>query len=389
MQPELSVVRGHSFAAWAMALLLAGVGPAHSATVTWTGAGGDANWTTAGNWGGTAPVAGDDLVFPGGAAQLVNNNDFSAGTLFNSIIINGSSGGYDLKGNPIRLASGITVSTSAGTSYVEMAIQLTASQTFSSSTPYPDFLGFFSDIDLGNYSLTIAVSPGDLIQLWGVISGTGSLTSTGATGQVAIQGPPSTYSGPTTVTGNSGLFAMNLNTASVVTVTSGRLDVGHGSSVGPVTVNSGGTIICEGGSPGPQEGNVSSLALASGSVYWVDFDTLANYGRVKASGTVDLGGATLQPIWGFTSSLGDQFLILNKTSPGAITGTFVGLPEGSTFPSNGRTYRITYIGGDGNDVVITDVTGEESIPATGPGGALLFLALLGVAGVLLLRRQAC
>lgn len=386
MRSAPGVGRGYLLAVWATALVLVGAVPAHSASRTWTGAGGDANWTTAANWGGIAPVAGDDLVFPGGAARLVNNNDFPAGTQFNSIIINGSSGGYDLKGNPIRLASGITAATSAGTNYVEMAIQLTASQTFSCSTPYPDFLGFFSDIDLGNYSLTIAVSPGDLIQLWGVISGTGSVTSTGATGQVSIQGPPSTYSGPTTVIGDSALFAMNLNTASVVTVTSGRLEAGHGCSVGPVTVNLGGTIVCEGGSPGPQDGNVTNLALASGSVYWVDLDTLANYGRVKASGTVDLGGATLQLVWAFTSSLGDQFLILDKTSPGAITGTFVGLPEGSTFPSNGRTYRITYIGGDGNDVVITDVTGAASIPALGPGGALLLALLLAATGVPFLRR---
>ena len=47
------------------------VGPYVAATSrTWTGAGADNNWTTPGNWGGTAPVAGDDLVFPGGAARL-------------------------------------------------------------------------------------------------------------------------------------------------------------------------------------------------------------------------------------------------------------------------------------------------------------------------------
>ena len=40
---------------------------------TWTGGGGDNNWTTAANWGGTAPVAGDDLVFPAGAARLTQH----------------------------------------------------------------------------------------------------------------------------------------------------------------------------------------------------------------------------------------------------------------------------------------------------------------------------
>ena len=62
------------------------VGPYVAATVrTWTGGGADNNWTTLANWGGTAPVAGDDLVFPGGAARLSNTNNFGAGTAFNSI----------------------------------------------------------------------------------------------------------------------------------------------------------------------------------------------------------------------------------------------------------------------------------------------------------------
>ena len=39
--------------------------------------GGDNNWTTAANWGGTAPVAGDDLVFPAGAARLSNTNNYA------------------------------------------------------------------------------------------------------------------------------------------------------------------------------------------------------------------------------------------------------------------------------------------------------------------------
>jgi hypothetical protein len=80
----------------------------------------------------------------------------------------------------------------------------------------------------------------------------------------------------------------------------------------------------------------------------------SNYGQLTASGSVNLGGATLQLLWAFTSSPGNAFTILNKTSPGAITGTFAGLPEGAKFTSEGRTYRITYKGGDGNDVLVTD-----------------------------------
>ncbi|HWD94405.1 MAG TPA: hypothetical protein VG938_18885, partial [Verrucomicrobiae bacterium] len=49
---------------------------AHAAVRTWSGAGADANWSTAGNWGGTAPVNADVLLFSG-VTQQNNNNDIA------------------------------------------------------------------------------------------------------------------------------------------------------------------------------------------------------------------------------------------------------------------------------------------------------------------------
>ena len=84
-----------------------------AATKTWTGLGGDANWQTGGNWGGTAPLAGDDLVFPAGAAQTTNTNNFPAGTSFNSLAFSGN--GYVIGGNRIALSvSGITSTVATG-----------------------------------------------------------------------------------------------------------------------------------------------------------------------------------------------------------------------------------------------------------------------------------
>src|SRR5271157_4848037 len=96
-----------------VATCLFGTGIGQAATATWTGGGGDANWMTGGNWGGTAPSPGDDLVFPGGAAQLTNNNNFAANTSFNSMTFTGSSGGYTLGGNAIQLVAGVSVANSA------------------------------------------------------------------------------------------------------------------------------------------------------------------------------------------------------------------------------------------------------------------------------------
>src|SRR5215467_4958067 len=56
----------------------------------WTGLGADANWSTAANWAGNvAPQADDNLVFPAGASQATNTNNFAAGTRFRSLTIQG------------------------------------------------------------------------------------------------------------------------------------------------------------------------------------------------------------------------------------------------------------------------------------------------------------
>lgn len=77
------------------------------AVFTWDGGGSDNNWLTADNWtANLAPAAGDDLVFPAGASQLSNTNNFAAGTRFNTIQLSGA--GYTLNGNALELMGGLT-----------------------------------------------------------------------------------------------------------------------------------------------------------------------------------------------------------------------------------------------------------------------------------------
>jgi len=61
----------------------------------WTGGGGDDYWSTPANWGGTAPVNGDPLVFNGTTRQS-NINDIS-GLTVSSLTFN--NGGFTLSGN--------------------------------------------------------------------------------------------------------------------------------------------------------------------------------------------------------------------------------------------------------------------------------------------------
>jgi len=341
-----------------LGLVLSGIllsaASALAVTRTWTGLGADDNWTTAANWGGIAPSAGDDLVFPGGTPRLTPNNDFAASTSFNSISFTGATGGYTLGGNAIQLVAGLSAANTSGTSNVQLAITLAASLTFSCSVPGPlDRLVILAPVDLGAFTLTFDALSGSVIQQNGAISGAGGVTSSGP-GIVFIN-TSCTYTGPTNVT--AGPFVLNgssLAPASVVTVSGGLLQFANNASTGPVTVT-GGTLGCEGGGTS-QIGNVTDLTMQSGTTLVMQMVSTSNYGQLNASGNVSLGGATLSLGFGFTSATNDAFTIINNTGGAAVAGTFAGLPEGATFVNNTRTYQITYVGGTGNDVVVTDIT---------------------------------
>ena len=67
----------------------------HGNTLNWSGAGANANWTNSANWGGATPGNGDTLIFPGGAAKLLNTNNIANLTL-NQIRFTGASSLSDL-----------------------------------------------------------------------------------------------------------------------------------------------------------------------------------------------------------------------------------------------------------------------------------------------------
>ena len=79
---------------------------------------------------------------------------------------------------------------------------------------------------------------------------------------------------------------------------------------------------------------------------------VGEYGKLVASGDVSLNYGNLVPSAGFNPQPGQVFTIVEKTSPGAITDAPFG-PEGTVTTLNGMPFRISYVGGDGNDVTLT------------------------------------
>ncbi len=327
---------------------------AFSAVKTWDGGGTDTNWTTAANWvNDIAPVANDDLVFPATAAQFTMNNNFFILTNFNSITIDGS---YTIGGNPLRIANSLSVS--SGTQAINTAITVSGGQTFTAAQLSVTTIAVLSVSGAG-LTLDGAGSFGV-----GLISGSGAIIKNGA--GASLIASASGYSGAITV--NNGIFVVDANIPnSAVTVnnpTTGTLNLsgfGGTGTVGTVNVTQG--AISAGTLTSPtgilNTGNLTFTANGNYAVKIGGTTPGANgHDQLNVTGTVTLNNARLAPIpWnGFRPAIGDQFTILRNDGADAINGTFLNAPEGAVFGGTLNTaFRITYLGGDGNDVVITRV----------------------------------
>ncbi len=190
----------------------------------------------------------------------------------------------------------------------------------------------------------------------------GGLVKTGA-GTLRLFGD-NIYTGDTVL--NAGTLSVHGNQpGSNVTVAGGVLSVT--GAVGTVTTTAG---VVAPGETDPADGATKDLTLA-GATYRVDLYGPAAADRLDVTGAVNLTGAALDAtrFVGGTATApapGQAFTIIANDGTDAVAGTFAGLAEGATFVSNGRTLRISYAGGDGNDVVLTDVTPVPPQPAATP-----------------------
>ena len=98
----------------------------------------------------------------------------------------------------------------------------------------------------------------------------------------------------------------------------------------------------------------------------VDLDSDTSYDQLQITGSISLDEASLQVTLGFTPAVGQQFTLIDNQSGSPINGTFTGLAEGAIFQVDNVYFRISYLGGDGNDVVLTCVATDFWTGGTGP-----------------------
>lgn len=160
-----------------------------------------------------------------------------------------------------------------------------------------------------------------------------------------------------TLTSNGHQLALNAGSGSTI--------MGHGT-LGNINLASG-SMIAPGNSPGCL--TTGNITWVQGAIYSFDLGgttVCTEYDQIKVNGTVGLGNGTLTIVQygNFLPKVGDAFTIIDNDGSDAVAGTFDGLAEGATFTQNGIVFKISYVGGDGNDVTLT-VQNQPTAPDTG------------------------
>lgn len=174
-------------------------------------------------------------------------------------------------------------------------------------------------------------------------------------------------------------------TRQVVQVNTGGILLGNGTALRIIVLNGG--IIAPGHSPGKLT-STTSLFLGPGSTYQAQLQTSAagGYDQIQVSDPSSTTGndviidpAAILDVQLYTDykiNQGDTFTIIDNLQPSTqtVTGTFSGLAEGAQLTVGGITFSISYVGGDGNDVVLTALNTGSDPGTPNTGAQMLKLA---------------
>jgi hypothetical protein len=303
-------------------------------TNTWSGAV-NGLWSEPGNWtSGVVPGPGHELRFPAGAANKANTNDLNGLALYSIFF---GEGGYTLSGNGITLAGNITADVSVfGTNTIAMPV------------------------DTQNHAVMFSAGASGgqgPLRFTGAISGTGTITVN--RNFVSIVGAHP-FSGTFSLTCGSVTNCLRLESASLpsASVTAGSAVIfGDGTLGGTVT----GASISPGGTAARGRVTTGNLTLSRltfelrGAIPGVLYD------QVKVNGTFGFSSPSLQPnVSGFVPYAGQVIVLIDNDGVDAVVGTFAGIPEGFTLAIGAFSYRVSYVGGDGNDVTLLSLNGRPA-----------------------------
>jgi hypothetical protein len=311
-------------------IILFGATAAPAAIRTWIGGAGN-NMSVPANWAeGSAPVSGDELIFPSTAVFRTPKCDLPADTVLQSLTFDG---GYNLGDGGCRTRSLTTVGD----------LQL---------GPFPWAAPWVIEerlvVTSGSMRATIALG--------------GPLVDMNVNGEAWLN-LGNSIAGSSVVKAGTGYLHFSLQGDHLASVTAleGEMTV-QGGAVDDVVVAGGhvhtgeitGSTITTAGKSSviwARSHSVTRLGITDGA----QFEILGCPSAfVTAEPPVLTGAALYFPNAASCPGTNDRILISN-TSAEPVVGQFVGVPEGTVLSVGGRRFKITYRGGDGNDVQILAV----------------------------------
>ena len=296
-------------------------------------------------------------VMAGGSLIMTNANDRISSLTLNESTAMLTDAVLDVAGVSMTGAV-LELATPASTLSLNSAVSGT------STTGRPSVIHGNGSVSLNGARRTFIVSDGpeDIdLRVDASIKGTGTEGATKSQPGVALFTAQNAYNGNTAV--NGGTLIVTGTLAGPVTV-AGNATLRGTASVGAITVQSGSTV-----SPGLSPGLLSSsgaLSLHPGSLFVVELNGSTagtGYDQLRVTGGVELHNAELTLIVGPDAPPSGQFTLIDNDGTDPIVTNLAGLPEGATIVAgaeNGREFTISYIGGDGNDVVLSAAAGELS-----------------------------
>ena len=349
------------------------------------------------SWAGTVTLA------PGTTVDVVSNSAWPGSQLELSGVVTGS-GGLTKLGWGNFLLDGSQSNNYAGPTLLQQG-WLTLSKTNGGAIPGALTIGLGLDgtngdivrtlqsqqLSQGN---TVTISSSGLLDLSAPFSyetDVGSLTGPGPV-QLGANGldcgydnSSTTYSGAIYGTASGyllkyGTGALTLTGSSsfpgIVQVEAGQAYI-NGSMPSAIASFATGGLLGGTGAVGPFGFTTGTLApgcngpgiLSSGNLLLNSHDTFltritgvwpGTYSELEVTGTINLGNATLQLAMSDLGISNSVLTLIKNNGASAVTGTFTNLPEGATLAvPSGAKFKISYKGGTGKDVVLT----QTSVPA--------------------------
>ena len=203
----------------------------------------------------------------------------------------------------------------------------------------------------------------------GVIEGTAGFSKAGD-GRLALTGANTVIGTITAGTGTLALIGGALP-GNVTAVGPGTVSFVSNPQVGNLGLNVNAVLALDEG--GPQIGRSLNFGVSGQqtTVRVVVSDAATDpCSQLRVTGSVSLGGKiSVTQLPGSTPDSGFTCTIIANDGSDIVLGTFDGLPEGSLIDGGGMGYRISYAGGDGNDVTLTATRAVTSSPKARWGGS--------------------